>query len=192
MTFPAEMRIGSLEILAGLAIFGVVVGRHRFAAVPPGPEHIIVQLSVDGRAMEMEIDLESALRELLGVGSELAQWLRAPALDQLDVTFDRAGHRDAQRAGIGEVLPRLSFFQVHAGRGFGGAGLAKIEDVHLPIAGRVDEREAAAGESGVLGLGYREGEGRRHRRIDGISTATQDGRAGLGREWIRSRDRAAR
>ncbi|HEX5275663.1 MAG TPA: FHA domain-containing protein [Candidatus Rubrimentiphilum sp.] len=55
MTFPAQMRIGSLEILAGLAIFGAIVGRHRFAAAPSGPENMIVQLAVDGRALELGI-----------------------------------------------------------------------------------------------------------------------------------------
>ena len=55
MTFPAEMRIGSLEILAGLVIFGAVVGRKRFAAAPRGPENVIAELTVDGRTIELQL-----------------------------------------------------------------------------------------------------------------------------------------
>ena len=55
MTFPAEMRLGSLEILAALAVFGAVVGRRRFAAAPSGPENMLVLLTVNGRAVEFEI-----------------------------------------------------------------------------------------------------------------------------------------
>ena len=64
MTFPAEMRIGSLEILAGLVVFGAVVGRNRFAAKPHGPENLIAVLTVNGRPIELELSEGRAARVL--------------------------------------------------------------------------------------------------------------------------------
>lgn len=55
MTFPAEMRIGSLEILGALAIFGAVVGRRRFGVAPANPQTLLVLLAVDGRTIELEL-----------------------------------------------------------------------------------------------------------------------------------------
>jgi pSer/pThr/pTyr-binding forkhead associated (FHA) protein len=69
VTFPAEMRIGSLEILGALAVFGAVVGRRRFAAVPLGPENMIVLLTVDGRAVEFELS-EGRPPQVIGRSSE--------------------------------------------------------------------------------------------------------------------------
>jgi len=69
VTFPAQMRIGSLEILAGLVVFGAIVGRRRFAAAPAEAQNMIVQLAVDGRATELEIS-EGRAPRVIGRSSE--------------------------------------------------------------------------------------------------------------------------
>jgi pSer/pThr/pTyr-binding forkhead associated (FHA) protein len=69
VTFPAEMRIGSLEILAALAVFGAVVGRRRFSAGVPAAENMIVLLEVNGRAVELEVS-EGRPPRVIGRSSE--------------------------------------------------------------------------------------------------------------------------
>jgi pSer/pThr/pTyr-binding forkhead associated (FHA) protein len=90
MTFPAEMRIGSLEILAGLAVFGAVVGRRRFAAAPSGPENMIVQLAVDGRAIELEIS-EGRAPRVIGRSSEGDVPLGDPETSRRHAALQAAG-----------------------------------------------------------------------------------------------------
>ncbi len=90
MTFPAEMRIGSLEILAGLAVFGAVVGRRRFAAAPSGPENMIVQLAVDGRALELEIS-EGRAPCVIGRSSEADVPLADPETSRRHAALQAAG-----------------------------------------------------------------------------------------------------
>src|SRR5437764_808979 len=83
------MRIGSLEILAGLAIFGAVVGRRRFAATPPGAENIIVQLTVGGRAIEMEIS-EGRAPRVIGRSSEADVPLADPEVSRRHAALQAA------------------------------------------------------------------------------------------------------
>jgi len=52
VTFPAAMRIGSLEILGALAVFGLIVGRNRFMPLPRVPQDIAVTVAVNGRVLE--------------------------------------------------------------------------------------------------------------------------------------------
>ncbi len=89
MTFPAEMRIGSLEILAGLAVFGAVVGRHRFAAAPPGPENLTVLLTVDGRPIELAI-AEGRAPRMIGRFSEADVPLADPEASRQHATLQAA------------------------------------------------------------------------------------------------------
>ncbi len=90
MTFPAQMRIGSLEILAGLAVFGAIVGRHRFAAAPSGPENMIVQLSVDGRALELEVS-EGRAPRVIGRSPEADVALDDPETSRRHAALQAAG-----------------------------------------------------------------------------------------------------
>ncbi len=89
MTFPAEMRIGSLEILAGLAVFGAVIGRHRFAAAPSGPENLTVLLTVDGRPIELEIT-EGRAPRVIGRSSEADVPLADPEASRQHATLQAA------------------------------------------------------------------------------------------------------
>jgi pSer/pThr/pTyr-binding forkhead associated (FHA) protein len=63
------MRIGSLEILGALAVFGAVVGRRRFAAAPLGAENLSVELTVAGRPIELELS-EGRPPRVIGRSSE--------------------------------------------------------------------------------------------------------------------------
>jgi len=55
VTFPAEMRVGSLEILGALAVFAAVVGRRRFTPAARVAQDLDVQLSVNGRIAEVTV-----------------------------------------------------------------------------------------------------------------------------------------
>ncbi len=90
MTFPAQMRIGSLEILAALAVFGAVVGRHRFAATPAGPENLLVLLSVNGRTVELDIVQGHAPR-IVGRSSDAGVPLADPEASRQHAAFQAAG-----------------------------------------------------------------------------------------------------
>jgi len=90
MTFPAQMRIGSLEILAALAVFGAVVGRHRFAATPVGPEHMLALLSVNGRMVELDIAQGHAPR-VIGRSSEADVPLADPETSRRHSALQAAG-----------------------------------------------------------------------------------------------------
>ncbi len=89
MTFPAEMRIGSLEILAGLAVFGAVVGRHRFAAAPAGAENMTVALAVDGRPLELDIS-EGRAPRVIGRSSQADVPLNDPETSRQHASLQAA------------------------------------------------------------------------------------------------------
>lgn len=89
MTFPAEMRIGSLEILTGLALFGAIVGRNRFAASPAGPENLIAVLTVDGRTLELELS-EGGPACVLGRSSDAGVPLADPEASRRHATLQAA------------------------------------------------------------------------------------------------------
>jgi pSer/pThr/pTyr-binding forkhead associated (FHA) protein len=90
MTFPAQMRIGSLEVLAALAVFGAVVGRHRFAATPAGPENVLVLLNVNGRPVELDIVPGHAPR-IIGRSSEADVPLADPEASRRHAALQAAG-----------------------------------------------------------------------------------------------------
>jgi pSer/pThr/pTyr-binding forkhead associated (FHA) protein len=90
MTFPAQMRIGSLEILAALAVFGAVVGRRRFAAAPAGPENLLVLLSVNGRTVKLDIVQGHAPR-IVGRSSDADVPLADPEASRQHAAFQVAG-----------------------------------------------------------------------------------------------------
>ena len=69
MTFPAEMRVGSLEILGALVVFAAVVGRRRFLPVPRVAQELDVQVSVNGRAAELSV-AEGHPPRIIGRSSE--------------------------------------------------------------------------------------------------------------------------
>lgn len=55
MTFPAEMRVGSLEVLGALAVFAAVVGRRRFMPSPRIAQDVRAHLSINGRPFELDV-----------------------------------------------------------------------------------------------------------------------------------------
>jgi pSer/pThr/pTyr-binding forkhead associated (FHA) protein len=55
VTFPAEMRVGSLEVLGALVVFAAVVGRRRFTPVPRVAHELRLELSVNGRIVELTV-----------------------------------------------------------------------------------------------------------------------------------------
>lgn len=90
MTFPAQMRIGSLEILAGMAVFAAVVGRRRFAAAPTGAENLIAGLAVNGRELELEISAGRAPR-VIGRSSQADVPLADPETSRRHAALQAAG-----------------------------------------------------------------------------------------------------
>ena len=55
MTFPAQMRVGSLEVLGALAVFAAVVGWRRFMPAPRIAQDVKVHVSVNGRIVELDV-----------------------------------------------------------------------------------------------------------------------------------------
>ena len=145
-----------------------------------------------GKGDERRRHLEPVRGERDGGRQDPAQRPLSPALEDLDVPAHRAGNADRERTRLGEVLPRLAVLQVHVRARRGGSHFAEIDHVYLSIARRVDEREAAAADPARLRLDYRKREGRRHRRVERVSAVPEQRRAGLARERMGGRHRAAR
>lgn len=89
MTFPAEMRIGSLEILGALVVFGAVVGRRRFAAGVPASENMTVLLDVNGRPVELEVS-EGRAPRVVGRSSDADIPLADPEASRRHAAFQAA------------------------------------------------------------------------------------------------------
>ncbi len=114
------------------------------------------------------------------------------AARELRVTLHRAGHRHREPAieGAGRSAPCVSVRREHVRRRRRGRDLAEVERVHLPVARRVDEREAPAADPGRLRLDDGEGERRRHGGVGGAPAAAQHLRRDLARERVCGRHRA--
>ena len=140
---------------------------------------------------KLHVHLEPAQSDLLGGADELGQGFLSEAPGELRVTLHRRGNGDAERARIGEVLPGLAVLHVHVGPRGERAHLAEVEHVHLAVARRVDQGEAAATEPRAHGLDHAQGEGGGDGRVHGVSPSPQHGSARLGREGMSGRDGAA-
>jgi pSer/pThr/pTyr-binding forkhead associated (FHA) protein len=87
--FPAHMRIGSLEILCALAVFGAVVGRGRFAAAPRAPVDLEVELAVEGRIVALTAS-EGHPPRVIGRSSEADVALSDPEVSRRHASFQAA------------------------------------------------------------------------------------------------------
>lgn len=90
MTFSAAMRIGSLEILTALAVFGAIAGRHRFAPSPLAPENMAALIAVDGRTIELEFS-EGRPPRVIGRSSEVDVPLADPEASRRHAALQAAG-----------------------------------------------------------------------------------------------------
>lgn len=90
MTFPAEMRVGSLEILGALVVFAAVVGRRRFTPAPRVARDLRVQVSVNGRAAELSIS-EGHPPCVIGRSSEANVPLGDPEASRRHAALQAAG-----------------------------------------------------------------------------------------------------
>mgnify|MGYP001168848861 CR=1 FL=1 len=90
MTFPAQMRVGTLEILCALAVFGAILGRSRFAAAPRVPLEIRVELVVEGRAAELTV-AEGHPPRVIGRSSEADVALSDPEVSRRHAALQAAG-----------------------------------------------------------------------------------------------------
>lgn len=89
MTFPAQMRIGSFEILCALAVFGVIVGRGRLAAVARAPLELRVELVLPGRTATLTVS-EGHPPRVIGRSSEADVALGDPEVSRRHATFQAA------------------------------------------------------------------------------------------------------
>ena len=90
MTFPAEMRVGSLEILGALVVFAAVVGRRRFTPLPRVAQELDVQISVNGRAAELHA-AEGHPPRVIGRSSEADVPLGDPEASRRHAALQVAG-----------------------------------------------------------------------------------------------------
>lgn len=91
MTFPAQMRIGSLEILGALVVFAAVVGRRRFMPAPRVAREMLVTVSVNGRTTaELELS-EGHTPRVLGRSSEADVPLSDPEASRRHAALQAAG-----------------------------------------------------------------------------------------------------
>ena len=89
MTFPAQMRIGSLEILCALAVFGAILGRGRFAAASPTPLDLRVELALADRTVTLTVS-EGHPPRVVGRSSEADVALSDPEVSRRHATFQAA------------------------------------------------------------------------------------------------------
>ena len=144
-----------------------------------------------GSAHELDVHLEPAERDLLGGADDLRERFLSEALEQLGVSLHRCGNGDAERTGVGKVLPRLSVLHVHVRPRSARAHFAEVEHVHLSRPRRVDQRESAPAESRALRLDDAEREGRGDGRVRRVAAAAQHGCARLGGKRVGRGDGAA-
>jgi pSer/pThr/pTyr-binding forkhead associated (FHA) protein len=83
------MRIGSLEILCALALFGAIVGRGRFAAVSRAPLDLLVDLVLPGRTATLTVS-EGHPPRVIGRSSEADVALNDPEISRRHATFQAA------------------------------------------------------------------------------------------------------
>ena len=141
---------------------------------------------------EAEVHREAAQRDLLGRAGELAERLLPETLHQLHVALHRGGDGDAERPGVGKVLPRLAVADVQVRPRRRGTHLAEVDRVHLPVARRVHQGETTAADPRALRLHDVQREGRGNRRIHRVPAPAQHACARLRRERMRGGDGAAR
>ncbi len=89
MTFPAAMRIGSLEIVCALAVFGAIVGRSRFAAAPRMPLDVRVELAVADQMVGLAIS-EGHPPRVIGRSSEADVALSDPEVSRRHAALQAA------------------------------------------------------------------------------------------------------
>jgi len=90
VTFPAQMRIGSLEVLGALVVFAAVVGRHRFMPAARAAREMVVELLVNGRTAELELD-EGHTERVVGRSSEADVPLGDPEASRRHAALQTAG-----------------------------------------------------------------------------------------------------
>ena len=88
MTFPAQMRIGTFEILAALAVFGAIVGRGR-AAVSRAPLDLRVDLVLPDRTATLTVS-EGHPARIIGRSSEADVALGDPEVSRRHATLQAA------------------------------------------------------------------------------------------------------
>lgn len=96
MTFSADMRLGSLEILASLAVFGVIAARLRSGAEAPRPKALSVRLAIresGGMPAPREVTLIIAEGEpcVIGRSSAASVELSDPEVSRRHARLDLAG-----------------------------------------------------------------------------------------------------
>ncbi|HET9393526.1 MAG TPA: FHA domain-containing protein [Candidatus Rubrimentiphilum sp.] len=89
MTFPAQMRIGSFEILCALAVFGAIVGRSRFAAVPRTPHDLRVNLVLPSHTATLTVS-EGHPPRVIGRSSDADVALGDPEVSRRHATLQAA------------------------------------------------------------------------------------------------------
>jgi len=90
VTFPAEMRIGSLEVLGALAVFGAIVGRRRFTPAPRVPQDIGLVLAVNDRVVELTVS-EGQPPRIVGRSSDADVPLADPEASRGHAALQAAG-----------------------------------------------------------------------------------------------------
>lgn len=90
MSFEAQMRIGSLEILLALAAFGVVVGRSRFGAAPRVPTDIRLELAFEGRILAVTLS-EGRPPRIIGRSADADLSVNDPEVSRRHAALQVAG-----------------------------------------------------------------------------------------------------
>jgi pSer/pThr/pTyr-binding forkhead associated (FHA) protein len=89
VTFPAQMRIGSFEIMCALAVFGAILGRGRFAADSPVPVDLHVELALDNKIVALTVS-EGHPPRIIGRSSEADVALPDPEVSRRHATLQAA------------------------------------------------------------------------------------------------------
>jgi hypothetical protein len=87
MTFAAQMRLGSLEILAALVVFGVLAGRMK-PGLPQAAERVVARIELEVNERGAVRQMEAALPLVVGRSSEADLPLGDPEVSRRHARFE--------------------------------------------------------------------------------------------------------
>ena len=89
MTFAAQMRIGSLEVLLALGAFGIIVGRNRLSPTRPAAD-LDVQLAFGGEVVSFTVG-EGRPARVIGRSEDAHIYLADPEVSRRHASLQAAG-----------------------------------------------------------------------------------------------------
>ena len=90
MSFAAQMRIGSLEVLLALVVFGIFAGTRRLTQAPATPTEMLLEVAVRGQVVPLKLS-EGHPARVIGRSSDADLVLSDPEVSRRHAALAAAG-----------------------------------------------------------------------------------------------------